>query len=189
MLPFPVHKHDCLWLCRRNFDNFHFSRFFNVFWSKNLQKSCIYWYTRLRHNCGVLCFDEILVKMHEKSRKNENYQNSFDKVINNHVYVPETEAHIIWCISRHFIREKSITQLNLGGPKSVSQETYYGWISLIFGQKINGFIDFFCLLEYFASPQNHEYWIDFNFERRKSHLLLERCPSSASNTTFFHLIK
>ena len=46
----------------------------------------------------VICSisEEFLTKIHEKSRKNENYQNSFGKVIDNHIYVPETEAHIIW---------------------------------------------------------------------------------------------
>ena len=52
---------------------------------------------------------------------------------------------------------------------------------MIFGQKINGFIDFFGLLDDIGSSQNHFYLIDFNFERRKSHLLLESsCRSSAS---------
>ena len=60
---------------------------------------------------------------------------------------------------------------------------------MIFGQKINGFIDFFGLLDDIGSSQNHFYLIDFNFERRKSHLLLESCRSSASNTTFFQLEK
>ena len=60
---------------------------------------------------------------------------------------------------------------------------------MIFGQKINGFIDFFGLLDDIGSSQNHFYLIDFNFERRKSHLLLERCRCSASNTTFFQLEK
>ena len=32
----------------------------------------------------------------KKARKNENYQNSFDKVIDNHINVPETEIQIIW---------------------------------------------------------------------------------------------
>ena len=32
----------------------------------------------------------------EKSRKNENHQNSFDNSINNHINVPEPESQVIW---------------------------------------------------------------------------------------------
>ena len=61
--------------------------------------------------------------------------------------------------------------------------------SMFIGQKINGFIDFFGLLEDIGSSQNHFYRIDFNFERRKPHLLFERCRCSAYNTAFFQLEK
>ena len=32
----------------------------------------------------------------EKSRKNENHQNSFDNSINNHINVSETAGQVIW---------------------------------------------------------------------------------------------
>ena len=130
-----------------------------------------------------------LSKYMKKSRKNENYRKTFGQVINNHIFVPETRGQVIWSDTHHSIREKSVWTINLLWAKSAYQETYYGWISMIFGQKTNDLSWFFCLLEYFASPQNHEYLLDFNFERRKSHLLLESCRCSASNTTFFHLKK
>ena len=44
----------------------------------------------------MLYFEEFSTKIHEKSRKNENYQNSFDKVIDNHMDVPETAGQVLW---------------------------------------------------------------------------------------------
>ena len=38
----------------------------------------------------------ISTKIHEKTLKNENYQNSFAKRIDNHMNVPETEIQVIW---------------------------------------------------------------------------------------------
>ena len=58
-----------------------------------------------------------------------------------------------------------------------------------FWTEINGPIDFFVLLDDIGSSQNHFYLIDFNFERRKSHLLCESCRSSAFKSTFFQLEK
>ena len=49
-----------------------------------------------------------------------------------------------------------------------------------FWTEINGSIDFFVLLDDIGSSQNRFYLINFNFERRKSHLLRE---SSLESTT------
>ena len=54
-------------------------------------------------------FEEFWTKIHEKSRKNQNYQNSFDKVINNHMNVLDTKKQFIWYQPEELIREKSLT--------------------------------------------------------------------------------
>ena len=48
---------------------FIFSRFFHLFWSKILQKSCISWYTRLHHNCDLLYFWRIFDQNTWKNRE------------------------------------------------------------------------------------------------------------------------
>ena len=87
----------------------------------------------------VLCSisEDFSTKIHGKIEKNENYQNSFGQLINNHIFVPETRGQVIWSDTHHSIREKSIGTIDLLWTKSAYQETYYGWISMIFGQKTN----------------------------------------------------
>ena len=91
---------------------FIFSRFFMYFgrkFSKNHVSVGIRAFVRLLI-CSIV--EEFSTKINEKSRKNENYQKSFDKSIDNHVYVPETEARIIWSDPGKINREKSVFIIN-----------------------------------------------------------------------------
>ena len=72
------------------------SRFFMYFGRKFFRNRAYHSHDESAYTTRYMIFEEFSIKIHEKSRKNENYQNSFDKSINNHVYVPETEARIIW---------------------------------------------------------------------------------------------
>ena len=75
---------------------FMFSRFFMYFGRKFFKNRAYHSYDEGAHTKKYMISEECWTKIHDKSRKNENYQNSFDKVIDNHIYVPETKGRIIW---------------------------------------------------------------------------------------------
>jgi len=96
----------------------------------------------------------------EKSRKNENFQNSFDKVINNHMNVPETEIQIIWSDLDALYPEKMFFTIKLvrhAISLDFNSGDIFWWKSLIFGQKSRDFteiIDFFMTLRGRSSANN-----------------------------------
>ena len=75
---------------------FSFSRFFMYFGRKFFRNHVFLGMRAFVITVIGSIFEEFSTKIHEKkTRKHENYQNSFGKVIDNHIYVPETEAHSI----------------------------------------------------------------------------------------------
>ena len=78
---------------------FIFSHFFNVFSifhrkiSQNTAHPC---YGKGTYSRKYMIWEDFLMRIHEKSRKNENHQNSFDNSIKNHMNVLETGGQVIW---------------------------------------------------------------------------------------------
>ena len=80
-----------------------------MYFSQNFFKNRAYHsYDEGEYTKKYMISEEFSIKIHEKSRKHENYQNSFDKVIDNHIYVPETRAHSFRVIQTPINREKCV---------------------------------------------------------------------------------
>ena len=75
---------------------FIFSRFPMYFGREFFRNRAYHSYDEGAYTKRYMIFEEFPTKKHEKIEKNENYQNSFDKVINNHMDVPETAGQVLW---------------------------------------------------------------------------------------------
>ena len=92
---------------------FIFSRFFHVFCQKIFKNTAYPSYDEDAYTKICVIFEEFPTKIHEKSRNYENFQNSFDKSIDNHMNVPDTKNQLIWSQGKSLIREKCGHAINL----------------------------------------------------------------------------
>ena len=72
-----------------------FLNFFMYFHWKISQSTAHLSYDKGAYSRKYMILGDFPIKIHEKSRRIENHQNSFDNSINNHINVSETEGQVI----------------------------------------------------------------------------------------------